>query len=171
MGFFGMGAPEIIVIMIVALIIFGPGKLPEIGAQVGKTVRDFRRATRDLTSEFEASVNDVQSTMVEMKQTMADVQRETKELADTIPASIEGRGAPSTSATPTTTTSTAAAASTIGSARTLAPSDPVTEQTVAEPIAVTPAQAAAKASKDDPFADLAGLDDEPVVSGRTPSGS
>lgn len=159
MGFFGMGAPEIIVIMIVALIIFGPGKLPEIGAQVGRTVRDFRKATRDLTSDFESSMNDVQSTMGEMKQTMADVQRETKELADTIPASIEGRDTPRGA----TSSSTAAAASTIGSSSTLTATPPTPdEQPVEAPVAATPAQRAAMASKNDPFADLAELEDEPV---------
>jgi TatA/E family protein of Tat protein translocase len=89
MNVFGMGTPEILVIMVVALIIFGPGKLPEIGAQVGKAVRDFRRATSDLTSEFQSSIDDVQSTVGDMKQTMADVQKETQALASSIPASIE----------------------------------------------------------------------------------
>ncbi|MDQ4044298.1 MAG: twin-arginine translocase TatA/TatE family subunit [Chloroflexota bacterium] len=164
-----MGTPEIIVIMIVALIIFGPGKLPEIGAQVGKTVRDFRKATRDLTSDFESSMNDVQSTMGEMKQTMADVQRETKELADTLPASIEGRDTPRGA----TGSSTAAATNAIGSSPSLsATSSPQAEDTPAEaPIAVTPEQRAAVASKNDPFADLAELEDEPVASGKSSSNS
>ncbi|MEX2314523.1 MAG: twin-arginine translocase TatA/TatE family subunit, partial [Thermomicrobiales bacterium] len=70
MNLFGMGGMEIMVIMLVALIIFGPGKLPEIGAQVGKAVRDFRRATNDLTREFNDSTSDIRSTMDEMKGTM-----------------------------------------------------------------------------------------------------
>lgn len=41
---FGMGATELIVILVVALLIFGPGKLPEIGASLGKGIRDFRKA-------------------------------------------------------------------------------------------------------------------------------
>jgi sec-independent protein translocase protein TatA len=40
---FGIGAPELIIILIVALIIFGPGKLPEIGGALGKGIRDFRK--------------------------------------------------------------------------------------------------------------------------------
>jgi len=41
---FGIGAPELIVILVIALIVFGPGKLPEIGSALGKGVRDFRNA-------------------------------------------------------------------------------------------------------------------------------
>lgn len=41
---FGIGVPELIIILVVALIIFGPGKLPEIGSALGKGIRDFRRS-------------------------------------------------------------------------------------------------------------------------------
>ena len=41
---FGMGATELIVILVVALLIFGPGKLPEIGGALGRGIRDFRKA-------------------------------------------------------------------------------------------------------------------------------
>ena len=41
---FGLGATELIVILVVALLIFGPGKLPEIGGALGKGIRDFRKS-------------------------------------------------------------------------------------------------------------------------------
>ena len=41
---FGIGFPELIVILVVALVIFGPGKLPELGSSLGQGLRDFRRA-------------------------------------------------------------------------------------------------------------------------------
>jgi len=41
---FGLGAPELIVILVVALLVFGPGRLPEIGGALGKGIRDFRKA-------------------------------------------------------------------------------------------------------------------------------
>lgn len=41
---FGVGVPELIVILIVALVIFGPGKLPEIGGALGKGIRDFKKS-------------------------------------------------------------------------------------------------------------------------------
>ena len=41
---FGMGAPELLVVLVVALLVFGPGKLPEIGGALGRGLRDFRKA-------------------------------------------------------------------------------------------------------------------------------
>ena len=41
---FGLGFPELVVILIVALVIFGPSKLPELGSGLGQGLRDFRKA-------------------------------------------------------------------------------------------------------------------------------
>ena len=41
---FGLGLPELIVILVVALVVFGPGRLPDIGSSLGQGLRDFRRA-------------------------------------------------------------------------------------------------------------------------------
>lgn len=41
---FGIGFPELIVILVIALVVFGPGKLPELGNALGKGIRDFQRA-------------------------------------------------------------------------------------------------------------------------------
>jgi TatA/E family protein of Tat protein translocase len=57
MNFLGMGPMELGVILVLALIIFGPGKLPEIAGQVGKVVRDFRRTTAELSSEFNRTLS------------------------------------------------------------------------------------------------------------------
>jgi len=56
-NFLGMGPMELMVILVLALIIFGPGKLPEIAGQVGKVVRDFRRTTAELSSEFNRTLS------------------------------------------------------------------------------------------------------------------
>ena len=50
MDFFGIGFGEVLLILIVALIIWGPKRLPEIARTLGKTMRALRRATYDLTS-------------------------------------------------------------------------------------------------------------------------
>ena len=44
---FGIGMPELIIILIIILIIFGAGKLPEIGAGMGKAIRNFKGAASD----------------------------------------------------------------------------------------------------------------------------
>lgn len=43
----GIGMPELIIILVIILIIFGTGKLPEIGGALGKGIKNFRRATKD----------------------------------------------------------------------------------------------------------------------------
>lgn len=49
----------IIAILVVVLIIFGPGRLPELGAGIGKALREFRKATSELTSEVTHSTQPV----------------------------------------------------------------------------------------------------------------
>jgi sec-independent protein translocase protein TatA len=44
---FGIGVPELIIILVIILIIFGVGKLPEIGGGMGKAIRNFRQASRE----------------------------------------------------------------------------------------------------------------------------
>ena len=53
---FGLGVPEILLIMVVALIVFGPRKLPEIGRTLGKALAEFRKATDDLKNTIEREV-------------------------------------------------------------------------------------------------------------------
>jgi sec-independent protein translocase protein TatA len=57
MDFFGIGPLELVLIIVIAFLIFGPGRLPEIARGMGKTVREFRRyssaMTRDLRDEIE----------------------------------------------------------------------------------------------------------------------
>lgn len=57
MNFLGMGPMELVLILVLALIVFGPGKLPEIAGQVGKMVRDFRRTSSEMTSEFNRALS------------------------------------------------------------------------------------------------------------------
>lgn len=52
MNIFGIGLPEMAVIMTVALLIFGPKKLPEIGRSMGKAVRSFQEASKEFENEF-----------------------------------------------------------------------------------------------------------------------
>jgi sec-independent protein translocase protein TatA len=40
---FGMGLQELVIILVIALVIFGPSKLPQIGSGLGKAIRDFRK--------------------------------------------------------------------------------------------------------------------------------
>lgn len=53
---FNMGVPELLIILAVALIVFGPRKLPEIGKTLGKALGEFRKATDDLKNTIEREV-------------------------------------------------------------------------------------------------------------------
>lgn len=50
---FGIGMPELIIILIIILIIFGAGKLPEIGSGIGRGIKNFKRATQEEQDEIE----------------------------------------------------------------------------------------------------------------------
>jgi Tat protein translocase TatB subunit len=49
---FGIGLPELLVILVVALLVLGPKRLPEVARTLGKGLAEFRRATADLTEEL-----------------------------------------------------------------------------------------------------------------------
>lgn len=56
---FGFGMPEIIVILIIVLVVFGAGKLPEISGAMGKSIRNFKRAAEGKEDiEIEAGTED-----------------------------------------------------------------------------------------------------------------
>lgn len=53
---FGLGTTELIVILVIILVLFGAGKLPEIGSGLGKAIKNFRRSSSD--SELEVTPGD-----------------------------------------------------------------------------------------------------------------
>lgn len=48
---FGIGMPELILILIIGLVVFGPGKLPEIGKAVGRSLNEFKKATSGIMND------------------------------------------------------------------------------------------------------------------------
>ena len=51
---FGLGVPELMVILVIALVIFGPSKLPQIGSGLGKAIRDFKKGVTGGADDEEA---------------------------------------------------------------------------------------------------------------------
>jgi Tat protein translocase TatB subunit len=51
---FGIGMPELLVILVVALVVLGPKRLPEVARTLGKAMAEFRRQTSDLAEHFQA---------------------------------------------------------------------------------------------------------------------
>lgn len=76
---FTLGVPEMAVIFILALVLFGPKKLPELGRTIGKAMTEFRRASNDLKATFEREMQ----TLERENQSLHQTTRETaRELAD-----------------------------------------------------------------------------------------
>ncbi len=96
MSFFGLGPLEILLIVVLALIVFGPAKLPEIMGQVGKAIADFRRATSELSDEFNRTI---QAELQETKSIVADTTSAVTSAQASINAAISGTSPP-TVATP-----------------------------------------------------------------------
>ncbi len=61
MNVFGIGLPEMALIMVVALLIFGPKKLPEIGKSMGKAIRSFQDASKEFENEFKREAEQIET--------------------------------------------------------------------------------------------------------------
>jgi TatA/E family protein of Tat protein translocase len=106
MNFLGMGPLELVLIVVLALIVFGPAKLPEIMGQVGRAIGDFRRATSELSDEFnrtiQAELNETKATIDETKAALTDVRSAVDSSMKETQAAISGVAAPQRVATPST---------------------------------------------------------------------
>lgn len=58
---FGLGPSELVVILFIALLIFGPAKLPELGRSLGKAIREFKKVTSEVESEIKQGMNEIES--------------------------------------------------------------------------------------------------------------
>ena len=67
--FGSLGMPELIVIFVIALIVFGPRKLPELGRTIGRAISEFRRATNELKSTFDREMQQIERENESIKQT------------------------------------------------------------------------------------------------------
>jgi TatA/E family protein of Tat protein translocase len=114
-----IGAPELIIILVIALLILGPGKLPEVGASIGKSLREFRKASSDVQDATKLDVSPTPPATTPAATTAADAatpapvapDAEAVAAAKATIAAAEAVGAANPdapSATPSTSESTAA---------------------------------------------------------------
>lgn len=63
MNIFGIGLPEMALILVISLLVFGPKKLPEIGRSLGKAVRGFQDASKEFEDEFKRETQHLQDSL------------------------------------------------------------------------------------------------------------
>src|SRR5512145_3228680 len=78
--FGSIGMPELIIILVIALIIFGPRKLPELGKSLGRSLNEFKRASTDLQNTLEQEIR-----LEEQKETAAKTRTEEPSASEPAP--------------------------------------------------------------------------------------
>lgn len=73
---FSLGWQETVVIFVLALLLFGPKKLPELGKTIGKAMTEFRRASAELKSTFDREMQTIEKETQDLKQTAQQYQNE-----------------------------------------------------------------------------------------------
>ena len=76
---FGLGAMEILIILVIAFLLFGPKDLPEIGKQVGKAVKGFKETTEDLRQSVEPEINMISQEFKAVEQDLESSMKEAEE--------------------------------------------------------------------------------------------
>ena len=66
-----IGVPEMIAIFVIALLLFGPKKLPELGRTLGKAITEFRRASNELKATFESHLSELDKENQSLKQSLS----------------------------------------------------------------------------------------------------
>jgi len=66
-----LGVPEMIAIFVIALLLFGPKKLPELGRTLGKAITEFRRASNELKATFESHLSELDKENQSIKQSLS----------------------------------------------------------------------------------------------------
>lgn len=84
------GWTELLLILGAALLIFGPGKLPEVGATLGKALREFKGAVNHIDADIKQEVNDIKQE-VDFVKDAVDVKGAVKDLQQDLKAAVEDK--------------------------------------------------------------------------------
>jgi sec-independent protein translocase protein TatB len=96
MNILGIGPAELLLVFIIALIVLGPGKLPELARTLGKAIRELRRMSLEVTAEFAKELRDVEAISKEVKDTTETI-KQAADIESALVESVEEPTLPSTS--------------------------------------------------------------------------
>ena len=85
---FNIGPTELILVLGVALIVFGPGKLPELGQALGKTIREFKGAVNNIDADIKKDLGDIKTEVQEVKEAV-DVRSAVQDIQDDIKNAVK----------------------------------------------------------------------------------
>jgi len=92
LNFLGIGPAELIFVLVIALIVFGPKRLPEIGRTLGKTMREFRSLSEDLTSqlrqELETASEEMEAVTADVKGTLEAASAEVQAVSEDVKGTL-----------------------------------------------------------------------------------
>ena len=89
---FGLGAGEILIILVLAFLLFGPKQLPEVGRQVGKAVKGLKETADDLRKSVEPEVNLIQQEVKMVEQDLEASMKEAEEEVNAIASKTDQDG-------------------------------------------------------------------------------
>ncbi|MCY3568683.1 MAG: twin-arginine translocase TatA/TatE family subunit [Chloroflexi bacterium] len=93
MNIFGVGIPEILVVLLLAALIFGPGKLPEIAGQFGRAIRELREHARDFRDEYLTDFEEVREEFIEqrfeLQQIDADIRADIQQAGEDVRGAVQ----------------------------------------------------------------------------------
>lgn len=178
MNIMGIGAPEMMIIAVIGLLVFGPQRLPEVMGQAGKLVRDFRRMSSELGGEFEKTIAEARDATSGLTAELGGMSKEVNSITNSVKKDLGVKGRTTTGAKGTTTagksttsksttskSTTASKSTTSSSAKTSAKagttaSTSTTKTTTTSTVAKKPVTPVA--TREDPLADVFLFEPKPV---------
>jgi TatA/E family protein of Tat protein translocase len=172
MNVFGIGPQEMMIIAVLALLVFGPGKLPEVMGQAGKLVRDFRRMSAELSGEFEKTIAEARDATSGLTAELGGMSKEVNSVTNSVKKDLGLKGgtagskAKFTTGAKTGTTSKAGSTSKTSTSKTTATGSK-TSTAKGTTSSTTTSKATTKAStpvasREDPAADMSLFAPAPV---------
>ena len=155
MNIFGIGPMEMGVIAVIALLIFGPSKLPEVMGQAGKMVADFRKMTAGFTGEFEKTMAEAKELTSGITKELGGVSKQVNSVSSSVKKDLAGTKKATTSTTKTASTTKTTTAAKSGTSTTTKSSTSTASSTTKSSTAAKPAKPPIPvSSREDPTADF-----------------